>query len=69
MSGVPGREIILAGGAGGLGAVAASCWCREGATVIVDYRGNHRSAAVEQGGDSHGAEPDLATEEDAHGPA
>jgi NAD(P)-dependent dehydrogenase (short-subunit alcohol dehydrogenase family) len=39
-----GREIILAGGAGGLGAVTASMLSQEGATVILSYRANHERA-------------------------
>ena len=39
-----GREIILAGGTGGLGAVTASMLKEEGATVILSYRANHERA-------------------------
>lgn len=39
-----GREIILAGGTGGLGSATASLLSREGANVILSYRSNHERA-------------------------
>ena len=63
-----GREIILAGGAGGLGSAAASLLQAEGARVIVSYRANHDRAerVCEEAGIPPGQaiQADLANEED-----
>jgi NAD(P)-dependent dehydrogenase (short-subunit alcohol dehydrogenase family) len=58
-----GREIILAGGTGGLGAVTASMLSQEGATVILSYRGNHERAE-RVGRNEHVMQADLASEDD-----
>ncbi|HEY3837468.1 MAG TPA: SDR family oxidoreductase [Bryobacteraceae bacterium] len=58
-----GREIILAGGTGGLGAATASLLAEEGATLILGYHANHeRAERVAQG--AHLIQADLASEED-----
>jgi 3-oxoacyl-[acyl-carrier protein] reductase len=58
-----GREIILAGGTGGLGAVAASLLSEEGATVILSYRANHERAE-RVGRNERVLQADLASEDD-----
>jgi len=40
-----GREIVLAGGAGGLGAATAEQLLTEGARLVISYRKNHERAA------------------------
>jgi NAD(P)-dependent dehydrogenase (short-subunit alcohol dehydrogenase family) len=58
-----GREIILAGGTGGLGAATAALLIAEGAGVILSYRANHeRAERVAQGG--HVIQADLSSEDD-----
>ena len=44
-----GREIILAGGTGGLGSAVASLLIAEGARVVLSFRTNHERAARWQG--------------------
>src|ERR1039458_1855269 len=56
-----GREIILAGGTGGLGSATASLLSEEGASVILSYRANHERA--ERAGD-HIVQADLGSEDD-----
>jgi NAD(P)-dependent dehydrogenase (short-subunit alcohol dehydrogenase family) len=56
-----GREIILAGGTGGLGAVTASLLSQEGAAVILSYRANHERA--ERSGQNV-IQADLASEDE-----
>jgi NAD(P)-dependent dehydrogenase (short-subunit alcohol dehydrogenase family) len=58
-----GREIILAGGTGGLGAVAASMLSQEGATIILSYRANHERAE-RVGRNQHVLQADLGSEDD-----
>ena len=43
------REIILAGGTGGLGAETARLLAAEGARVVASYRGNHERASELEG--------------------
>src|SRR5262249_48983847 len=43
-----GKQIILAGGAGGLGSVTTRMLCAEGATVVSSYRHNHKRATALQ---------------------
>ena len=58
-----GKQIILAGGTGGLGSAAASLLSGEGATVILSYRANHQRA--ERAGSSESiVQSDLANEDD-----
>jgi len=58
-----GREILLAGGTGGLGAAAAELLSREGAIVILSYRANHERAE-RVGRNQRVVQADLASEED-----
>ena len=58
-----GREIILAGGTGGLGSVTAELLTREGASVILSYRANHERAE-RVGGTERVLLADLVSEED-----
>ena len=44
MHSLQGREIILAGGTGGLGSATAALLSQEGARVILSYRANHERA-------------------------
>lgn len=58
-----GREIILAGGTGGLGAATAALLAEEGADLILSYRANHeRAERVGQG--CRVVQADLSSEED-----
>lgn len=57
-----GREIILAGGTGGLGVAAARLLTGEGARVILSYRSNHERAA--QFANQCVLQADLASEAD-----
>jgi len=56
-----GREIILAGGAGGLGTATAALLSQEGASLILSYRANHERA--ERSGHRI-VQADLASEND-----
>jgi NAD(P)-dependent dehydrogenase (short-subunit alcohol dehydrogenase family) len=58
-----GREVILAGGAGGLGAATAAMLAGEGATVILSYRANHERAE-RVGRNGRVVQADLASEEE-----
>ncbi len=58
-----GREIILAGGTGGLGAVTASMLTQEGATVILSYRANH-DRAERVGQNERVLQADLSSDDD-----
>lgn len=58
-----GREIILAGGTGGLGAATASLLVEDGATVILSYRANHERAE-RVGGNQHVVQADLSSDDD-----
>jgi len=58
-----GREIILAGGTGGLGAATAALLAREGATLILSYRANHDRAERIAGNDRL-LQADLGNEEE-----
>ncbi len=58
-----GREIILAGGTGGLGSTAAELLAQEGANLILSYRANHERAE-RVGRNHHVFQADLASEED-----
>ena len=58
-----GREIILAGGTGGLGAATASLLSQEGANLILSYRANHdRAERAAHGGGL--VQADLGSEDD-----
>ena len=58
-----GREIIMAGGTGGLGSATASLLSEEGATLILSYHANHeRAERVARG--AHLIQADLSSEED-----
>jgi NAD(P)-dependent dehydrogenase (short-subunit alcohol dehydrogenase family) len=58
-----GRDIILAGGTGGLGSVTAELLAREGANLILSYHANHDRA--ERVGRNHRAiQANLAIEDD-----
>jgi NAD(P)-dependent dehydrogenase (short-subunit alcohol dehydrogenase family) len=61
--GLRGSEIILAGGAGGLGAAAASLLSQEGARLILSYRRN-RERAEQLAPLGRVLQVDLATESD-----
>jgi glucose 1-dehydrogenase len=58
-----GREIILAGGTGGLGAVTASLLSQEGAAVILSYRADHERAE-RIGQNLHVIQADLGSEDE-----
>jgi 3-oxoacyl-[acyl-carrier protein] reductase len=58
-----GREIILAGGTGGLGAATASMLAQEGAAVILSYRANH-DRAERVGRNQRVLQADLSHEDD-----
>ena len=58
-----GKQIVLAGGTGGLGSAAASLLSREGATVILSYRADHERAE-RVGGNESIVQSDLANEDD-----
>lgn len=58
-----GREIILAGGTGGLGAAAAALLAEEGATLILSYRANHERAE-RIGRNARVVQADLGNEEE-----
>jgi 3-oxoacyl-[acyl-carrier protein] reductase len=58
-----GHEIILAGGAGGLGSVSARMLASEGARVVASYREN-RERAEKLGGVAELVQADLANEAD-----
>jgi len=58
-----GKQIVLAGGTGGLGSAAASLLSREGATVILSYCANHERAE-RVGGNESIVQSDLANEDD-----
>ncbi len=58
-----GREVILAGGTGGLGSATAALLADEGAKVILSYRANHERA--ERAGRNHQVlQADLGRDED-----
>lgn len=57
-----GREIILAGGAGGLGAATAALLAEEGASIILSYRANHGRA--ERIGGKNVIQADLSSDAD-----
>ncbi len=63
MQSLRGREIILAGGTGGLGSAAASLLSQEGARVIVSYRANHERAERATG-IAGSVQADLANDDD-----
>ena len=63
MGSLRGREIILAGGTGGLGSAAASLLSAEGVNLILSYRANHERAE-RVGHGSRVVQADLASEED-----
>ena len=57
------REIILAGGTGGLGSVTAALLAQEGANLVLSYRANHERA--ERVGRNHRVlQADLTIEDD-----
>jgi 3-oxoacyl-[acyl-carrier protein] reductase len=58
-----GREIILAGGTGGLGAATAALLAQEGASVILSYRANHERAERVAGKHTF-VQADLHSEDD-----
>jgi 3-oxoacyl-[acyl-carrier protein] reductase len=58
-----GLEVVLAGGAGGLGSETARLLAREGACVVVSYRSNHARAA-ELGGAATVIQADLSSAAD-----
>jgi 3-oxoacyl-[acyl-carrier protein] reductase len=58
-----GREIILAGGTGGLGSATAALLAQEGASVILGYRANHERAE-RMGRDHRVVQADLGSEDD-----
>jgi 3-oxoacyl-[acyl-carrier protein] reductase len=58
-----GREIILAGGTGGLGAATAALLAQEGATIILSYRANHERAE-RLGQKASIVQSDLANDDD-----
>lgn len=72
-SSLQGREMILAGGTGGLGSATANLLAKEGANLILSYRGNHEraeqvAAQVRASGNGAGSaqviQADLANDED-----
>ena len=58
-----GREIVLAGGSGGLGSAALALLAAEGARLVVSYRSN-RERAERWGGSAQVVQADLTRDED-----
>src|SRR3954465_13725220 len=46
---IAGREVVLAGGAGGLGSATAELLAGEGARLVIGYRGNQERAVCWSG--------------------
>jgi len=59
-----GREIILAGGAGGLGTATAALLAQEGAKLILSYRANHERAERAERNGHRVLQTDLASVND-----